>query len=97
MKMKNLTQKITNLILKLISQLESDISRDGASLKDKKIMIDSIAKLMPMILRIQKIESQKDASKVGENDLKIINDFLEKNQKTKLVAREGFEPPTNGL
>ena len=97
MKMKNLTQKITNLILKLISQLESDISRDGASLKDKKIMIDSIAKLMPMILRIQKIETQKDASKVGENDLKIINDFLEKNQKTKLVAREGFEPPTNGL
>ena len=95
--MKNLTQKITNLILKLISQLESDISRDGASLKDKKIMIDSIAKLMPMILRIQKIETQKDASKVGENDLKIINDFLEKNQKTKLVAREGFEPPTNGL
>ena len=93
--MQILLQKVTNLILVLLGQLEKNISGEAISLKDKKIMIDSIAKLLPMILRIQKIENLNDATKIGENDLKIINNFLEKNQK--MVAREGFEPPTNGL
>jgi len=93
--MKILLQKVVGIILKLISSIEEQISQSATDAREKKAIIDGLAKLLPMILKIEKIGSLSDEVKIDENDLKIISSFLEKNQK--MVAREGFEPPTNGL
>ncbi len=95
--MNSLVLKIANLILKLVNDLENDINYGSRTLKDKKTFTDLVNKLLPMIIKLEKIKSSDRDDLLNSKDLKIINEFLEKNRKVKVVAREGFEPPTNGL
>lgn len=77
--MSDILNRISNMILKLVTDLENDIGSNTISLKDKKHFTDLVNKLLPMILKLQKINSLENNNKLCENDLKIISDFLEKN------------------
>ena len=81
--MSEMLNKVSNLILKLINDLEDDISDHKISLKDKKHFTDLVNKLLPMILKLQKAQSLEGSNKMSDNDLKIISDFLEKNIQSK--------------
>ena len=93
--MKNLLKTALDIILKLFSSINSQLDDPTTSIKDKKIIAETLSKLVLMILRLEKMPNLDEKTNMDENDLKIISSFLEKNQK--MVAREGFEPPTNGL
>jgi hypothetical protein len=82
--MSNMLEKVSNLILKLINDLEDDIGKEQISLKDKKYFTDMVNKLLPMILKLQKAQMLQGGNKICDNDLKIINDFLEKNINQKM-------------
>ena len=84
--------KIANLLLLIVEDLEK--IQDSQDLKNKKVLVDLVAKILPTILTIQDIQNMGQDN-LTQNDLDIINNFLSKNKA--LVAREGFEPPTNGL
>jgi hypothetical protein len=78
----NLLSKTTKIILRLINALERDIEQNLISLKDKKVTMDLINKLFPIILKLDKMKALEDDKKisdnVSENDLRIISDFLQR-------------------
>ncbi len=93
--MNDLLSRMTNLILKLVKDLEKDIGNNLINLKDKKLFTDLVSKLLPLIIKLREVDIATESHGISDEDLKIIDHFLKRQHK--LVAREGFEPPTNGL
>jgi hypothetical protein len=79
----DLLNKITKIILHMIGELEKDIKKTPTDLQDKKNTIISVAKLFPMILKIEQIQAlQQRNINISTDDLKIIDDFLRRKGKS---------------
>ncbi len=78
--MQDLISKISYLIFKLLSQLENDITTNVISLKDKKNFTELVAKLLQIVLKLQKMQDAEQGECLSQNDINIINDFLQKNK-----------------
>jgi len=75
----NLFDRCIKLISTLIAEIEHDLSKELA-LKDKKMITDLINKLIQTTIRLEKIKQIGVEEELSQQDLQIINDFLEKAQ-----------------
>ncbi len=75
----NLINKTTSIILKLVNALEEDMDQNLISFKDKKMAIDLMNKLFPIIVKLEKLKVMESDEDITNNDLRIINDFLKRN------------------
>ena len=72
--MNKLIIKLHDLLFKLVQTLENDIV--NINLKEKKQFTDLVSKLLPIILKIEKIQEFEQEIPLSEDDEKIINEFL---------------------
>jgi len=83
----NLFERCVKLISILISEIESDLSKN-LELKEKKTITELIDKLIQTTIKLEKIKQTGFEEDISHKDLQIINDFLEKAQKNNYSAQK---------
>ena len=87
--MNKLISKIDNLIIKLMQLVETEIEGCGNNIKDKKNLTDIIYKLVPLVLKLEKIRKTHIHKIDADDDIKIIQQFLQENQQMFIAKRGG--------
>ncbi len=70
--------KLAYLLASIVEQLKKD--DDPQTLRNSKMLLDVVTKIVPIIMKIQDLQSMEDGN-LKENDLAIIANFVAKNKE----------------